>query len=134
MKRVLLLLVSVLIGLVACSKSAVQPANTILIPEKKSARAAAGLTVRVDSIRDSRCPKGVLCVWAGAVDADLYVSANDPTGQTLHLGIGYTPRRDSATVAFDGTTYSVILRDVTPYPTVPPSDEVKQAVVEVKKL
>ena len=45
------------------------------------------LTIRLNQVRDSRCPKGVQCIWAGKVDVDVTLSANG-NEETATLGLG----------------------------------------------
>jgi hypothetical protein len=69
------------------------------------------LTVTLQKIADSRCPKDVLCIWAGAAAAD--VQLQDSTGvtvsRTLWLG-------NLVNVPMGGKTYRLTLKDITPYP------------------
>ena len=60
----------------------------------------------VTKIMDSRCPKGVTCVWAGTVSVD--IKLNDAV---VKLGIG-----EETVIAQDGYDYTFQLVDVVPYP------------------
>jgi hypothetical protein len=73
-----------------------------------------GLTVRfVEVLMDSRCPTGVLCVWAGEVSVLVAVAGHGEKPQEITLTI--TPRDPEATTApvFEHT---VKLLRVHPYP------------------
>lgn len=61
----------------------------------------------VTKIMDSRCPKGVTCVWAGTVNVDLRL--NDQA--VVNLAIG--KQKDTL---FNNRNYSFTLVDVVPYP------------------
>ena len=52
-----------------------------------------GAAVRFDSVlADSRCPKDVVCVWAGSVRARLSISDSSRVARTVDLESGTEPR------------------------------------------
>ncbi len=110
------------------------PSDKVVLGFQKSARLASGLTVRVDSLTDSRCPTGVTCVWAGQAVAAVTINAGtDAQTRRLVLEPGQTDRRDSTTVLFDNVTYKVILREVIPYPVGNERPE-QQAIIQIARL
>ena len=58
---------------------------------------------------DSRCPRGVQCVWQGNASVRLALESGDET-EVVILGTALEPRRAS----FAG--YTLGLRDLAPYP------------------
>jgi hypothetical protein len=65
------------------------------------------LQATVTNIMDSRCPKGVNCIWAGTVNVELQL--NDQA--VVNLAIG--KRKDTV---FNNRNYSFTLVNVVPYP------------------
>ena len=121
----------------ACKTSEVALTNRVTLGTYQSGRLQNDVTVRVDSLVDSRCPQGVQCIWAGnAVVKATLSKANDQKQVRLVLGPdpanAMSQRSDSTGVVLSGTTYSVVLRDVTPYPKVNQAPTTfPQAVIEV---
>lgn len=119
----------------------VTPTNRVTLSAYQSARLQNDVTVRVDSLLDSRCPQGVACIWEGNAIIKTTLSKDSDQKQVrLVLGPdlsagGTRQKSDSTGVILSGTTYKVILRDVTPYPTVSqPASPTTQAIIEVTKL
>ncbi|GAB3562174.1 hypothetical protein GCM10027578_04120 [Spirosoma luteolum] len=122
----------------ACKSSEALPSTQVRLGKTQSARLGSGVTVRVDSILDSRCPQGVQCIIAGYASAALRVSTDADT-RSLTLFLGYRlannpAMTDSTVVSLGGQRYSVLLRDITPYPVYGKPTADKQALVEVKAL
>lgn len=126
----------------ACKTSPeVAPTNRVTLSAYQSARLQNDVTVRVDSLRDSRCPEGALCIWEGNAVVKATLS-KDTDQKQVRLVLGPDPsatgtrlKSDSTGVVLSGVTYKVILRDVTPYPDVnQPTPATTQAVIEVSKL
>ncbi len=61
----------------------------------------------VTQIMDSRCPKGVTCIWAGTVDVMLQLA----NGSQIKLPVG--KQKDTV---YNNRKYSFTLVDVVPYP------------------
>ncbi|MBO0949025.1 hypothetical protein [Fibrella forsythiae] len=124
----------------ACKTSDATPTNRVALRAYQSARLQNDVTVRVDSLTDSRCPEGLVCIWAGNAVVKATLSKDTDQKQVrLVLGPDVTNgaqrKSDSTGVVLSGATYKVILRDVTPYPTVnQPSSAATQAVIDVTKL
>ncbi|WP_375445066.1 hypothetical protein [uncultured Fibrella sp.] len=126
----------------ACKTSSeVTPTNRVALSAYQSGRVANDINVRVDSLKDSRCPEGALCIWQGNAVVKATLS-KDTDQKQVRLVLGPDPsstgtrqKSDSTGVVLSGITYKVILRDVTPYPNVnQPSPPATQAVIEVSKL
>ncbi|WP_167610250.1 hypothetical protein [Maribellus sediminis] len=65
------------------------------------------LTIRIDSIHDSRCPIGATCIWQG--EARVYMSFITETENQLVLST-YDNQKDTI------QNFEIILTDVLPYP------------------
>ena len=137
-----LISLSLLTGLTilgACKATATLPADRVQLTVNQLARLASGVAVQVDAIQDSRCPEGVQCIIAGWASVKATVS-KAPEEAHVVLTLGAKPKSstpadvvDSTGVVLAGTTYKVILRDVTPYPKIG-SSEPKQALIQVTQL
>ena len=98
------------------------------------------LKIVVQSISDGRCPQGVECVRAGNAQVQLTISEGSDA-QMVDLCIGdchldfdkYAGfvEQDTTLATIATQTYSVILKDVLPYPAVGKSSDEKEAVLEV---
>jgi hypothetical protein len=124
----------------ACKSTDLTPTNRVTLAAYQSGRLQNDITIRVDSLLDSRCPEGGVCIWEGnaVVKATLTKEASQKQVR-LVLGPdfvnGNRQKSDSTGVVLAGSTYKVILRDVTPYPKInQPSQTATQAVIEVSKL
>ncbi len=122
----------------ACKPGEATPTDLIRLETNQSGRLASGVVVRVDSIRDSRCPADVVCIWAGNATVSLLVSVpGDSARVTLILGPDPAKKMgrdsDSLGIQLDSQVYKVILREVNPYPTTTNLSQVKTAVVQVSK-
>lgn len=93
------------------------------------------ITIRVDSIQDSRCPKEVTCIWNG----NAHVSFTTLYKQMSQIGkvcIGTCPdgfrTADTTQIQFSGVAYEVILQGVDPYPGKEENQEPKKARLLVR--
>ncbi len=72
---------------------------------------AQDLTLTLQKVEDTRCPKDVLCIWAGMALAQ--VQLEDSTGtsvsQILYLG-------EMVKFSLGTKKYQLTLREITPYP------------------
>lgn len=126
--------------LFACHDATVAPipANQVKLALNQSARLSSGVSVKVDSLNDSRCPHNADCIWAGNVMLRAVLTKNSDI-KPVRLILGQDPanptnkRPDSTGVVLTGITYKVVLRDVTPYPG-SDSAQPKEALVEVTPL
>ncbi|WP_080057558.1 hypothetical protein [Spirosoma aerolatum] len=123
----------------ACQHANTDPTDQVSLGLHQSARIGSDVTVRVDSIQDSRCPANATCIWAGQAKVKMLLS-NDRDSTTVRLALGADPgvsnnkRPDSTNVTLSSQTYKVILREVNPYPGTTPSNQPQTAVVQVTKL
>ncbi|WP_461053405.1 hypothetical protein [Spirosoma arcticum] len=131
------------LSIAACCLYGCQPRNVdprlppdyVAIKAGASAQFGSGLTVRVDSISDSRCPIGFNCLIAGWASASVTVGTEaNSQKQRLIAGWTYKDRRDSITVQVRNVAYKLILRDVTPYPSSKNLRPVQQAIIQVSRL
>ncbi|ADB37114.1 hypothetical protein [Spirosoma linguale] len=124
----------------ACKSNETSPADSISLALHQSGRLGSDVVVRADSIQDSRCPSdpNVSCIWAGQAKVKLLLKKDsDSTAVRLLLGAdpGSTNKRpDSTTVSLKSETYKVVLREVTPLPTLSNGNQPKTAVVQVTKI
>lgn len=124
---------------VACTNSSPletpSPANQVKLAQNQSGRLSSGVMVKVDSLDDSRCPPNAYCIWSGNVILRAALTKDTDT-KSVRLVLGpdlqnpTNKRPDSTGVVLAGTTYKVVLREVTPYPG-SGTAEPKQALVEV---
>ncbi len=69
------------------------------------------LTVKfLEMVEDSRCPKGVNCVWAGNAKISIEISKNGKSAKTFELNSNLDPQ----TIMFEGCKFRLIALD--PYP------------------
>lgn len=135
---------SLLIGLTifaACKSDETLPVDRVQLATNQSGRLASGVTVRVDTIQDSRCPQGgdIVCIWEGNAVVSAVLSKDvDSKRVRLVLGDDFgdinNKRPDSTGVSVGGGTYKVILRDVTPFPTGNQPVGTKQALIQITQL
>lgn len=77
----------------------------------ESAKAREGLKVEFDSVtEDSRCPKGVTCVWAGNAKVLLKVEKDAAKPANVELNTNINPR------ASRYMEYELSLKELKPYP------------------
>lgn len=106
--------------LAACKSSDATP--TYVLGINQSARLSSDVVIRVDSIRDGRCPNNpnISCITGGTASAKLTISKDSNSYQRrLYVGpdsYRYGRGADSTVVSFDNLTYRIILQDITPYP------------------
>ncbi|GAB4034907.1 hypothetical protein [Spirosoma gilvum] len=122
----------------ACQHSNTDPTDQVSLGLHQSARLGSDLTVRVDSIQDSRCPANATCIWAGQAKVKMLLT-KDQDSTAVRLSLGADPgsknnRPDSTNVTLSSQTYKVILREVNPYPGTSSSNQPQTAVVQVTKL
>ncbi|MBC3540786.1 hypothetical protein ACFSC6_21860 [Rufibacter sediminis] len=71
------------------------------------------LTLTLQKVEDTRCPKDVRCIWAGVAVAQVRLedSAGASVAQTLSVG-------KMVNVPLGAKKYGLTLREITPYPQV----------------
>lgn len=130
------------------SINAVDSDNTIQYKETVSLPGSSSATLTFAEVEDSRCPEGVTCIRAGSAIVDLDLknldlktasSFSESQRVTMCLGdcITLTPRTgfreaDTAKVSLAGTTYTLILTEVLPYPNTSKPVEKKDYAIKLK--
>jgi hypothetical protein len=89
---------------------------TLAVNQPKAVGGAGNeVSIKVNNIQDSRCPKDVVCVWEGYVDVEflLFNSQNQQTAFTLCLGRCDAINKSSAlNVALGSENYKITLFEV----------------------
>lgn len=138
-KHQILVIIAAALGVVAaCKTTEVSPVARVTLRMGSQARVASDVTVQVDSILDSRCPREVVCIWAGEAKVWARVQAGSETRPIL-LSLNKTTgkdRTDSTAQVVGSSTYSIVLRNVTPFPTAQATGlrPTSEAVLDVKKI
>jgi hypothetical protein len=96
--------------------TAVASGDTVIFSNKTD------LQTTLTKITDSRCPKGVTCVWAGTVSVDIRI--NDDFSMLLEIG-------KPTEIIHNEQKYSFTLVDVVPYPGA--SSEPPVAIIRIIK-
>ncbi len=135
MKKVLFLSAVVAASLLsACSKSTVAPTSDLGKPfplakgefrqlsldgvETSSKPTGDKLTFRLVDLNDSRCPANVVCVWAGEATTNVELELNGQKAQAALKLAGDRKQgvSDSTSVTVGTRSFTVLLRDVLPFP------------------
>lgn len=123
-------------SLVSCKSSDATP--TYMFGVNQSARLSSDVVVKIDSIRDGRCPLDVVCIMGGAASAKLTISKDaDSYQRRLYVGPSknlYGRGSDSTVVSFGNLVYRIVLQDVTPYPTHVTPYKDQRAFVVISRL
>lgn len=134
MKKLLLCLLGLAMMAMQCDRlpsfELDQPFS-LQIGEQKVATGAPKMIVQFTQVtEDSRCPKGVNCIWEGEAIAELVLGK---TGADT-LALTYLPGREEAAVG-RASGYSFKLLEVNPYPEKGKSipKESYQILLEIKK-
>lgn len=90
-------------------------------------------SIEVISIKDSRCPSDVVCIWAGIAQVTFSISG---IAQPIDLFFGSGSRADRTiyTFVFEGHPYELAIVDVTPYPTTKNFQSLRKAHFNVRPL
>lgn len=72
------------------------------------AKCADNLAATIVDVKDSRCPKGVQCIWAGTASVKLQL------GEKFNIDLELGKQFDTT---YNQQVYSFLLVDVFPYPT-----------------
>lgn len=111
------------------------PQDTVSIGNKGAARVGQDITIKADSISDSRCPKNVQCVWGGNARVGFTLSSSTASKKdTLCVGDCRTTKGSVDTLTLGSDRYQVTLVDVTPYPATTDPNPKAEAVFKVVKL
>lgn len=89
-----------------------------------------GITIKfLEVLEDSRCPKGVNCIWAGRAIVKVEVIA-DGKKEEKTLIIGATrPGEDKNTNLYNSTKFSINGLTLNPYPTAEHSEDTSYILV-----
>lgn len=79
-----------------------------------------GLTITLQSVNDSRCPINALCISAGNARVKLRMSDNSGAETFAELCLGFCDNmnntEDSAIIRLNNISYTLILKEVSPFP------------------
>ncbi len=103
-----------------------------ILSVRESEELPSGITVRIDSIQDSRCPAKVQCIWAGQVEVKVLLS-QFRNSESVSLALQPGQQLNTATVTLGAGTYKVTLQSVLPYPG-SGSNQVPTATVQVTSM
>ncbi|WP_337043138.1 hypothetical protein [Emticicia sp. 17c] len=122
MKR-LMIMMMVAVAMACSKEDTTEPraslGSTIETAYAKAVVLQEGVEVKVTKIEDSRCPKSVVCVWAGMVKIFVNVSENNITKEAVIEVMGDKSKPAKATVDLNGHSYEIEVSDVAPYPQTP---------------
>lgn len=113
LKSVLLCLI---VLAVACKKGNVHFNHQLQVFKDQPFKIDDDLSVKLNTINDSRCPKNVQCIWAGNVVVNLSLLKNDKEADTDNLCLGCNPNSDTKIFDVNGKQYKIKLIEVNPYP------------------
>ncbi|MEO8793880.1 MAG: hypothetical protein ABI390_00365 [Daejeonella sp.] len=92
--------------------------------------------VTLDSVKDSRCPEGVQCIWAGFAEAKISISKVSEPSISLNLCLGQCDKdfktEDEKEFSLSGVDYLLQLSAINPYPKVGDTTK-RMATLIVKK-
>jgi hypothetical protein len=104
--------------------------TTEIKSDETACNAQYGLSLRVASVNDSRCPQGVMCVWAGNASAAFQLTTNrGEYNFTLDIHQGTDFKNDTI---IEGVKYQ--LRNVLPYPVHGEEQRIKTVTVLVEEI
>lgn len=135
------LLIAGILFVTACKSTGVDanlPPDYLFVAENETVALRSGFSIRADSLRDSRCPEGLQCIWSGPISAVLSLKNADKsvsvklTDAPLFVSGNVYVRQDSSVIQLGGKKINLILRDITPHRSVSRLESVNQkAVVQV---
>jgi hypothetical protein len=95
-----------------------------------------GLSLTLQSVNDSRCPVNALCVSAGNARIKLRMSDNSGAETFAELCLGFCDtknnKEDSATIRLNNTSYTIVLKEVSPFPELGKKQD-KKALLIIRK-
>ena len=95
-----------------------------------------GLTITLQVVNDSRCPINALCISAGKAQIRLKLSDNSGAEKFTELCLGFCDSKnnteDAAVIHLNNVSYTVVLKEVSPYPELGKNQD-KKALLIVKK-
>lgn len=121
MMKLLLFLLALwaVLGLVQCKKdTSVEPNQEFSLAQGQSVRIGDGgseVELAVTVLSESRCPTDVDCIWGGQANVKAELRGGSGATQNAALCLGVCTN-DSAAVLLNATPYWLVLKAVTPYP------------------
>ncbi|HQT22310.1 MAG: hypothetical protein B7X86_02990 [Sphingobacteriales bacterium 17-39-43] len=95
-----------------------------------------GLTITLQSVNDSRCPINALCISAGNARVKLRMSDNSSAETFAELCLGFCDNmkntEDSAIIRLNNISYTLILKEVSPFPELGKKQD-KKALLIIRK-
>ena len=134
-------LLALLVVLCSCKSGVLTPdlpPNVVLVGEAETVVLPSGLSIRADSLVDSRCPEGWQCFVAGSASVRISASKADQSASVrltdsplFVAGKGYI-RGDSMVTQLGGQPLTIVLRDVVPHRIASnPNPKDKKAIVQI---
>jgi len=119
MKKVVMILM--LAAVAACKKDDVAEPQVLLGTKieaayEKDVLFQEGVNVKITKIEDSRCPKNVVCVWAGMIKLFITISENNVSKDAVVEALVDGSKPAKTTVELNGKTYEIEVLEVLPYP------------------
>jgi len=108
------------------------PDESVILPKNKKE-----VMISLVSLKDSRCPADVQCIWAGNAGIKIRISSGTGLVDSTELCLGQCDTKfktaDTAILRLRDLNYSVVLKSIDPYPG-KGNAENKKAILLVKKL
>lgn len=128
------LLLCLMVLVVSCKKNNVHFNHKLQVFKDEAFKLENDLSIKLNTINDSRCPKNALCIWAGNVVVNLSLLKNDKEAVQQDLCLGCDPNSDTKIFNVDGKNYQIQLLEVNPYPESGKSnDNTKASVIIIVK-
>ena len=116
MKKFFLITLLLSSALIACEKENNSSNGDIFEIKMGQTATVSTLKIRLDSVQDSRCPEGAVCVRAGEAIAKLtFIKGNEQIVKSLEVTGAFGYSKPDTVLVFDK---KAILIDVLPYPNV----------------
>lgn len=123
----------------SCEKDSIDFGNPFEMKENESIVLQGnnnGLNITLQSVNDSRCPINALCISAGNARIKLRMSDNSGAEVFSELCLGFCDTRnnteDSAIIRLNNNSYTIVLKEVNPYPEAGKKQN-KKAVLIIRK-
>jgi hypothetical protein len=103
------------------------------------AEAAHVLQLKLENVRDSRCPTDAVCVTYGQAQVEFRVGPGEGAGEVVTMCVGECgaglQNTDTATVVVNASQYRIILQEIAPHPKLKQkSGTVKEVRLKVERL
>jgi hypothetical protein len=123
----------------SCEKDSIEFDSPIELKENESIVLQGnnnGLTITLQSVNDSRCPINALCISAGNARVKLRMSDNSGAETVAELCLGFCDTgnntEDSATIRLNNISYTIVLKEVNPFPELGKKQD-KKALLIIRK-